>query len=261
MAEPVWQNDIKDQLVSMQCSDNLHHAILFYNANEASFLEFLLSLGNALTASTKDYNPDIFMYNDHLEKNSIIPVDVVRNIINFVFKTSHYNQNKVVIIPGIEHFNHASANAFLKILEEPPKNVYFILSCSNLKNILPTVRSRCYKIKAVENPTNIDINDELYTFLRTELLGLNKFNLVKTAENIDKLKHEYVVILLALLGLFNYFIKNKLEFSDKNKFLEKYDINKLILASDNIKKDLKFLKQNMQLNKRSSIEGILYTLC
>jgi len=249
----VWQDNIKDQLVSMQCSDKLHHAILFYNAHDADFSEFLLSLGNTLTKNTKDYNPDVFIYDDHLDKASIIPVDVVRNIIDFVYKTSHQDNSKVVIIPKIESFNNASANAFLKILEEPPKNTYFILSCCNLKNIIPTIRSRCYKIKAISNHTNLNINSELYEVLYSELQNLNSINFVKTAESIDKLKYEHITVLLTLLDVFNHIIKNNL--FDKN------NIGKIILTIDKVKQDIKFLKQNMQLNKRSSIEGILYTLC
>ena len=45
------------------------------------------------------------------------------------------------------------------------------------------------------------------------------------------------------------------------KLSEKYSIEKLNLALDKIKLDTKYLYQNMHLNKRCSIEGILYELC
>ena len=42
--------------------------------------------------------------------------------------------------------NLESGNAFLKILEEPPKNNYFVLTTANEKIVLQTIRSRCHKI-------------------------------------------------------------------------------------------------------------------
>ena len=42
--------------------------------------------------------------------------------------------------------NHAAANALLKILEEPPSTVYFILVSSKWRLLLPTVKSRCRKV-------------------------------------------------------------------------------------------------------------------
>ncbi len=39
--------------------------------------------------------------------------------------------------------NPAAANALLKILEEPPSSVYFILVSSSWRKLLPTIRSRC----------------------------------------------------------------------------------------------------------------------
>lgn len=266
----MWQDNIKAQLLSMQASDRLHHAILFYNSHSETFSDFLFNIGNALTSNTKEYNPDIFRYDEHLDKGTIIPVDAIRNIIEFVYKTSHQNQNKVVIIPKIEKFNNASANAFLKILEEPPKNTYFILSCSNLKNILPTIRSRCYKIRAVEHSQDNLLNNELYDILSSNLLDLNNLNLGTKSGIIDKLKDEHLLILQTLLILLNNTVKNKLklnnsELNDQNELLtklnKKYEIDKIFLAIDKVKQDIRFLNQNMHLNKRSSIEGILYTLC
>jgi DNA polymerase-3 subunit delta' len=43
--------------------------------------------------------------------------------------------------------NASAANALLKILEEPPANVYFILISSTWRRLLPTLRSRCRVVK------------------------------------------------------------------------------------------------------------------
>ena len=51
-----------------------------------------------------------------------------------------------LLIKSVEKMNLESGNAFLKILEEPPKNNYFVLTTANEKIVLQTIRSRCHKI-------------------------------------------------------------------------------------------------------------------
>ncbi len=48
-----------------------------------------------------------------------------------------------VLLTEADAMNGAAANSLLKILEEPPSSVYFILVSSRSRFLLPTVRSRC----------------------------------------------------------------------------------------------------------------------
>lgn len=73
----------------------------------------------------------------------IIRIDQIRELESFVFVGSHRDGNRVVLITEADAMNAAAANALLKILEEPPTSVYFILVCSKNKSLLPTIRSRC----------------------------------------------------------------------------------------------------------------------
>ncbi|MBR3995501.1 MAG: hypothetical protein IKI97_09515 [Clostridia bacterium] len=52
---------------------------------------------------------------------------------------------KVIILDKAQTLNVQSQNALLKILEEPPKGVYFILTSPSSKLLLATVDSRCAK--------------------------------------------------------------------------------------------------------------------
>jgi DNA polymerase-3 subunit delta' len=49
----------------------------------------------------------------------------------------------VVLIPYLEHVNEQSANALLKILEEPSNNVYFLIASDHRTALLQTLLSRC----------------------------------------------------------------------------------------------------------------------
>lgn len=72
-----------------------------------------------------------------------IRVDQIRALTDFVYMGSHRHGNRVVIISPAESMNLAAANALLKVLEEPPSGVYFILVSNSLRRLIPTVRSRC----------------------------------------------------------------------------------------------------------------------
>lgn len=54
---------------------------------------------------------------------------------------------KVYVIRGADTFNAASANAFLKTLEEPPPHAIIILLAQNIERVLPTVVSRCVTVR------------------------------------------------------------------------------------------------------------------
>lgn len=49
----------------------------------------------------------------------------------------------MLFIYGAQNLNGASANAMLKIMEEPPEGVMFLLTASSAAAVLPTIRSRC----------------------------------------------------------------------------------------------------------------------
>lgn len=72
-----------------------------------------------------------------------IRVDQIRALTDFVYLGSHRHGNRVAVISPAESMNPAAANALLKILEEPPSGVYFILVSSSWRRVIPTLRSRC----------------------------------------------------------------------------------------------------------------------
>ncbi|HEY3433280.1 MAG TPA: DNA polymerase III subunit delta' [Rhodocyclaceae bacterium] len=78
--------------------------------------------------------------------STVIKIEQVRGLEDFIFVGSHRNGRRVVIVEPAEAMNAAAANALLKVLEEPPPNVYFLMVSSHWRNLLPTLRSRCRQI-------------------------------------------------------------------------------------------------------------------
>lgn len=81
------------------------------------------------------------------EKNAIT-IEQIREVNNFLkLKTSGKTDFKrAVIFENIELMGIEAQNAFLKNLEEPPKDTIIILTCSNPKAILSTITSRVQQI-------------------------------------------------------------------------------------------------------------------
>lgn len=79
-----------------------------------------------------------------LKKN--ISVDAVREIGEFFSKAPSRSPYRVCIVDSVDDLNVNSANALLKILEEPPhKGILFLISHSPGK-LLATIRSRCRRL-------------------------------------------------------------------------------------------------------------------
>ncbi len=74
-----------------------------------------------------------------------IKIAAVREIRAKAYETSLNGRGRVVIVKDANLLNRSSANALLKILEEPPKGLLFILTASSVGDLPATVVSRCTK--------------------------------------------------------------------------------------------------------------------
>ena len=76
-----------------------------------------------------------------------IAVEDVRRISGFMSLTPAEGGWRVAIVDGAEELNQSSANALLKILEEPPRRAILLLVCGAPGRLLPTIRSRCRRLR------------------------------------------------------------------------------------------------------------------
>lgn len=114
---------------------------------------------------------------------------------------------QAVVIKNIDDATHQAGNAFLKKLEEPHKNIHFILTSKSVFRVLPTIVSRCQIIyikrkvvqskserKMVKSFLNKNLSEKLYSiysirkrdearqFLRVFILGAHQM-LIKSKNN------------------------------------------------------------------------------
>lgn len=96
-------------------------------------------------------HPDISEYIPAGGVNSF-HVDTVRNIINDAYIQPNEADYKIYILANAHCMNQNAQNALLKILEEPPKYVVFILTTNSKSALLSTVLSRsvCVTLEGVK---------------------------------------------------------------------------------------------------------------
>ncbi len=119
-------------------------------------------------------NPNFHLLDIENEKKNI-DINQVRELISNLNKSSFNNKKRFVLIDNIELLNINSINALLKLLEEPNKNINFIL-INNNKKILDTLKSRCLNFKvffSFEKKIEIIdkiLNDHIYNLVNKEFI-------------------------------------------------------------------------------------------
>lgn len=113
---------------------------------------------------------------------SVFKIEDVRNLNNLI-KLS-FGSPTLIVCKDIHKAGEEALNAFLKNLEEPQENIYFVLTTPSVKKVLPTIVSRCQIIK-VTNKHLGDIENE------TDEPNIKSFFSMTTGERlsyIDKIK-------------------------------------------------------------------------
>ena len=110
---------------------------------------------------------------DYKNSNGIISTESVNNLHRSLGLKSYQNENKVCIIWESSKLNIQASNKLLKILEDPPKNTYFILTSNSENSILPTVRSRCQITKIMKIKKTL-----LYSILESIGYDRDKINFI-----------------------------------------------------------------------------------
>lgn len=98
-------------------------------------------------------HPDITFISPE-EGKKFINVGQIRTLRAEAFVKPHMSERRVFVINTAETMNESAQNAFLKVLEEPPEGVVFILVSLSASELLETVVSRCTRLSLV--PPDID---------------------------------------------------------------------------------------------------------
>ena len=217
-------------------------------------------------------HPNFSLINLKINKKNI-EIDQIRNIINYSQKSS-FNQNKrFILIDNIELLTKSASNSLLKLLEEPPENLYFILIHDNSYRILETIKSRSinFKInftnKSIIQITKKIIGDEDFSTINNTYLKMyNSIGDLVFLNNFAK-KYEINIKSYTVKELLNYIISKKLykKDSELNIFIYRL-IQFLLFETFYLSKDNKIydlykyfiLKMNNTIKYNLDIESLFF---
>ena len=128
--------------------EQIHHAFIISGSKGIGKSLLIESLSEKLLNNkiSLENNPD-FHNLKILDEKKLIGINQIHELRDKLYESSFLGKNKVAVINEIEKISIDGLNAILKILEEPPKNTYFLLSTNFLNQIPLTIQSRCFDLR------------------------------------------------------------------------------------------------------------------
>lgn len=147
----------RQQLDALEQSGRMPHALILEGGDEAARTKLARHLARwavcggegdkpcgscpACQKALSGNHPDIFTAQGGSGPKSF-HVDVIRTIRADAYILPNEAPRKVYLLLGADAMTEQAQNALLKILEEPPERVVFVITCASAASLLDTVRSR-----------------------------------------------------------------------------------------------------------------------
>ncbi len=238
-------------------SKNLPHALIiqcedllfaYENIKKSLPLLFCKSDGNlpcsvcsSCIKISKEIHPEIKVLS-LLKDSKNIKIDQVRKVRQDAYVASSEGKYKIYIFNPAEAMNIQAQNALIKILEEPPKNVVFILLCKSSELLLDTVLSRCeiFRYQNInQNSSDLDLKSYAKNIL--ELISQKK------RVEILKILSKFSLDRQALKNLVYYIIGEFVE-GIKDSYKSKVEVEFILERSDKLKLAIDFIDRNVNIN-------------
>lgn len=194
----VGQEHIKKALANAIQMDRISHAYLFTGPRGTGKTSTARIFAKSLNC---EKGPTISPCNECENCKNItnsIPIDVIEidaasnrsvsdadEIIQKVALAPVQSRYKIYIIDEVHMLTNQAFNALLKTLEEPPKNVIFILATTEVHKVLDTIKSRCQRfdfkrittddiskhLRYISDSEGINITDEALNYIAQNSAG------------------------------------------------------------------------------------------
>jgi DNA polymerase-3 subunit delta' len=144
-----------------------------------------------------------------IPKATTIRIKDIRAIRKEAAMTATEPGRKIFILFDVETMNEPSANAFLKILEEPPEDTLFLLLTSQKEQVKQTILSRCQAVQCIrlrdEEIASALVERERMDSARATLLarlsdGSYTRALAMHSDDLDQQRADAVAFLRGCLG-------------------------------------------------------------
>lgn len=220
MAELNYTSEVCRKLSSLVKANRFPHAILIECADEEAGASAARFAAKMLVCENKDKapcgecaackkaqagsHPDITEYTGGSAPRSF-KVDWVREAIRSAYIVPNEADAKVFVFLKTQTMSESAQNAVLKILEEPPEYVRFILVCSSKTNMLETILSRCvvfslnsdFEASGLSEKTEKAVKDMVFAITAPE-----EYSLIKEAGTFEKDKELLREVISELINVF-----------------------------------------------------------
>ncbi|MBN1756020.1 DNA polymerase III subunit delta' [bacterium] len=195
---------------------------------------------------TKAANP---YYQLKFSQAVYIRIDKIRELEYKLAQTSSEAGGKVAIIVDADIMTTEAANAFLKTLEEPPPEVYLILTSARPSYLLPTIRSRIQRVRFSKLPNNLILEylkSQGYEGSEAQVAAaLSQGNLGRA---FDLLSPQFIELRNKAFQMFNLFFEKEdlkiLEWVDEfNKNNKQGELEVLMQNLSSLSRDLFLMKE------------------
>jgi len=203
------KNRIDTILNGIVRSQRIAHAYLFLSGNPSTKLEVALRFARTLNCTEADppcencphckkalkgVHPDILV----LEKSSAsIKIEQIRALKELTRYGPSEGRWQVLIVSEADALTSEAANSFLKLLEEPPARVIFILVCHREEGLPATILSRCQKVIFPEGDLEIDKEAQVFY----QQLNVRPFNFIRNTQSLSEAEN-LESVLEGLFGLY-----------------------------------------------------------
>lgn len=166
------------------------HALLFSGPSGCGKTTAARILANSFPA------PDILEMNC----SDFRGIDTVREIRDRLQFNSIYGDTRVWIIDEAHKLTNDAQNAFLKLLEDPPQHVYFILCTTEPKKLIKTVKTRCTEV-VFKNLSEKELNNLVTVIAKKEGKKISGSVMDAIIDNSEGSARKALVLLDSVLEL------------------------------------------------------------
>ncbi len=181
-------------------SHRIPHAIMIEGESDSANLELALYIASAAVCSgdnapcgvCKDCHladvgthPDITRVSA-LDGKKFLSVAQIRELRANAFVKAHQASHRVFIIEDAHRMNEQAQNALLKVLEEPPASVVFILLVQSKTMLLDTIISRCVLLSLLAEKSDDNPHLEAANKFIDLLLSGSEYEMLKLLTPLEK---------------------------------------------------------------------------
>lgn len=161
----VGQDHVVKALQGALKEKNVAHAYLFYGSRGTGKTSVARIFAGEIGAHDSDVH--------EIDAATYTGVDNIRALREEAAVLPFESERKVYIVDEVHMLSKGAFNAFLKLLEEPPSHVTFILATTELEKVPDTIQSRC-QVFTFKKPTAKAIADTVTKIAKAEGFALEK---------------------------------------------------------------------------------------